>query len=171
MFRRLSLGLSLFAIILSGCVISPRRDGTTSGGGGGGGGTTATGKLYVTNQAQNAILRFDNASTATGNVAPAATIAGASTTLNSPSSIVLDATANRLFVADGGQSAVLVFDTISTKTGNAAPDRTIAGTNTSLLTPTDLSLDRGRNLLYVVDGTDVLVFGSASTATGNITPL
>ena len=64
MFRRLSLGLSLFALVLSGCVISPRRDGTTSGGGGGGGGgTTATGKLYVTNQAQNAILRFDNAST------------------------------------------------------------------------------------------------------------
>ena len=78
MRRRVSLSLGFLILLLSGCVISPRRDGSSGGGGGGG---TPTGKLYVTLDSGNAILRFDNALTATGNVAPAATIAGTSTSL------------------------------------------------------------------------------------------
>ena len=75
----------------AGCVISPRR--TLGGGSGSGSGSptptptpasSAAGTLYVSNQNTNSILRFNNAGTSTGNVAPAGVISGAATQLNSP---------------------------------------------------------------------------------------
>jgi hypothetical protein len=174
----------LLVLVVSGCVISPRRlpgdvvPGTTP---------TPTpnpsatptptpssspqGKLYVSNTATNAILRFDQAFTVNGNAPPAVTIMGASTQLNAPAYIFLDAAADRLYVANNGDSSILVFDSISTKTGDAAPERVITGTATSLIAPTDVSLDATRNLLYVADDTQIEVFGSASTANGAATPL
>lgn len=169
MFRRFSLGLSLLALILSGCVISPRRDGTTGGNGGG----NSVGKLYVTNDTGNSILRFDNAlaTTATGNLTPAATIQGTSTKLASPQGVALDVAADRLFVADLGGPAILIFDSASTQAGNIAPTRTLTGASTSLTGPVAVALDLTRNLLYVADGPDVLVYSSASTVNGNIAPV
>ncbi|MGH9569436.1 MAG: hypothetical protein ACRD4F_07335, partial [Candidatus Angelobacter sp.] len=88
------LNLLLFALLLGafafsgGCVISPRRIV-------GGTGATPTptpgisptptpvpgaqGKLYVSNLNNNAILRFDNATAATGDASPAAVITGPQT--------------------------------------------------------------------------------------------
>jgi DNA-binding beta-propeller fold protein YncE len=126
----------------------------------------ATGKLYVSNSVGNSILRFDDAFTDSGNIVPAATITGALTTLNAPAFIALDAVADRLYVANSSDASVLVFDNISTKNGNVAPDRTISG----LVTPTDVSVDTTKDLLYVADDSDILVFDSASTATGTVTP-
>src|SRR5690348_4263272 len=74
----------LLAYVLTGC-ISPRRlpgdvvpgatpTPTPPG--------TATGKLYVSNQTANSILRFDGALTANGNVGPNVTISGSNTQLN-----------------------------------------------------------------------------------------
>jgi hypothetical protein len=164
-------------LFVVGCVISPRR---TLGGGGATPTPTptasptptpsVTGKLYVANGGANSILRFDAALTASGNIVPAVTITGANTTLNAPAFITLDVVADRLFVANNGDLSVLIFDNISTKTGNVAPERTIAGSLTTLISPTDVSLDKGRNLLYVADDIDIHVFASASTATGNIAP-
>jgi hypothetical protein len=172
-----------FALLLStGCVISPRRTlGDTNA-------TPTptptatptptssptptpvaiTGKLYVSNSNDNSILRFDNAFTATGNVAPAATISGAATTLSSPAFITLDSVNDRLFVANNGGAGVLVFDNISTKTGNIAPERTITG---PIVTPTDVAIDTAKDLLYVADDTDIYVFTSASTATDPVSPV
>lgn len=157
---------ALVLLFLTGCVISPRRTPISGGGGGGGG---ATGKLYVTNDAANSILRFDNAFTATGNVTPAATISGSATQLNNPQYIFLDASSNRLFVANANGSSILVFDNISTVNGNAAPTRVI--TSSSLAKPIDVALDKGRDLLYVADSNSVLVFASASTANGTTVPV
>lgn len=164
-------------LFVAGCVISPRR---TLGGGGATPTPTptasptptpsVTGKLYVSNSGANSILRFDAALTASGNIVPAVTITGANTTLNAPAFITLDVAADRLYVANRDDASVLIFDNISTKTGNVAPERTIAGAQTLLVTPTDVSLDKGRNQLYVADGTDIHVFASASSATGNIPP-
>jgi hypothetical protein len=114
-------------------------------------------------------LRFDNAFTATGNATPGATISGATTTLNSPSFMTLDAAADRLYVANTGDLSVVVFDGVSTKTGtvNIAPTRTIAGPATGLLQPTDVALDKGRDMLYVADDIDIFVFNSASAAATN----
>lgn len=177
--KRSLIPVQIFAAIFSlflmvGCVISPRR---TLGGG-----TptptpsptatptpnpTATGKLYVSNSGGDSILRFDNAFTANADVAPAATISGANTTLNSPSFMTLDAAADRLYVANRGDLSVVIFDGVSTKTGNIAPTRTIAGTATGLLQPIDVALDKGRDLLYVADDIDIFVFNAASAATTN----
>jgi len=168
---------AIFVLFLMvGCVISPRR---TLGGGGGTPTPTpsptatptpnpaATGKLYVSNSGGGSILRFDNAFTANGDASPAATITGANTTLNSPSFMTLDAAADRLYVANTGDLSVVIFDGVSTKTGNIAPTRTIAGVQTGLLQPTDVALDKGRDMLYVADDIDIFVFNSASAAATN----
>lgn len=129
------------------------------------------GKLYVTNQAGNSIVRFDNALNATGNVAPGAQINGSSTGLEAPQFVALDTTADRLYVANAGgtsqPASVLIFDGISTLSGNAAPTRTIAGANTLFVHPSSVALDQGRDLLYVADGVDIYVY-TASTANGDL---
>ena len=171
-------------LLSTGCVISPRR---TFGGGATPTPTPTpttsptptptptpavpTGKLYVSNSLANSILRFDNAFAATGNVAPAVTITGAATTLNTPAFITLDAANDRLYVANNGDLSILIFDKISTKSGNIAPERTISGTATNLVGPTDVSVDTTKDLLYVADEADVYVFAQASTATGNVAPI
>jgi len=172
-------------LVISGCVISPRR---TLGGGGGTPTPTPTptptgsptptptpsgtpqGKLYVSNAGDDSIVRFDQAFTASGNIVPGAKISGANTQLNAPAFIFLDTAADRLYVANNGGLSILIFDNISTKNGNVAPERSISGANTTLITPTDVSLDKGRDLLYVADDTNIEVFSSASTATSNIAP-
>jgi DNA-binding beta-propeller fold protein YncE len=117
------------------------------------------------------IVRFNNALSATGNIAPAATITGAATTLSAPQHLLVDPTGDRLFVANAGASSILVFDSASTINGNVAPTRTISGTATLLAAPHDLAIDPTSNLLYVADGTQILVFQSASTTNGNIPPV
>lgn len=161
---------------MSGCVISPRRSVDNSGS------PTptptgtpvpgATGKLYVSNQSGNSILRFDSAFTATGNIQPAATLSGSNTGLNQPQFMALDAAADRLFVANPGGNSVLVWDGISTLTGNIAPTRSISGLNTGLIAPVAVAIDSTRDLLYVADPSQgqVLVFSPASTAGGNALP-
>jgi len=170
---------AIFIVFLMvGCVISPRR---TLGGGGGTPTPTpsptatptpnpaATGKLYVSNSGGGSILRFDNAFTAAGDATPAATISGANTTLKGNAFMTLDAAADRLYVANTGDLSVVIFDGVSTKTGtvNIAPTRTIAGAATGLLQPTDVALDKGRDMLYVADDIDIFVFNSASAAATN----
>jgi sugar lactone lactonase YvrE len=171
-------------LVLSGCVISPRRlpgdvvPGTTPTPTPGPsatptptpGATPAQGKLYVSNGGANSIVRFDQALTDSGNVPPAVTISGANTKLNAPAYITLDTAADRLYVANTADLSILIFDNISTKNGNVAPERVIAGASTTLISPTDVALDKGRNLLYVADDLDIHVFASASTATGDIPP-
>lgn len=167
MFRR---GVALFCLLLLlwvvGCVISPRRIVSSAGGGGGG---TPTGKLYVTNDTANSIVRFDKAFTATGNLTPAANISGAATLLSNPQYIFLDTAADRLYVANAGGSDILIFEAASTRTGNVAPTRVINAT--SLSAPSDVSLDKGRDLLYVADSNTILEFNPASTVTGTIVPV
>jgi hypothetical protein len=161
---RAETGLLTALVLLAGC---SSGNNMVSGGGGLQGGPQ--GKLYVTDEANNAILRFDNASTATGNVAPGANISGAATQLNHPQYIFLDVASNRLFVANAGASDILVFDVVSNDAGNVSPTRVI--TSASLATPTDVQLDNARDQLYVADTGQILVFPSASTATGSNVPV
>ena len=171
-------------LLSTGCVISPRR---TFGGGATPTPTPTpvtsptptptptpavpTGKLYVSNSISNSIVRFDNAFTAKGNATPAATIAGTATTLNTPAFITVDTVNDRLYVANNGDVSILVFDNISTKNGNIAPERTISGIATNFFSPTDVSVDTTKDLLYVADDSDVYVFAQASIATGNVAPI
>lgn len=182
MFRRntgfkVMAGAVLLCILAfaAGCVISPRRIVGGGTGGTSGGptptptpGTGAAGKLYVANLGSNSIARFDNASTADGNLAPGGVIAGAQTQLNSPQHIFVDAAADNLYVANQGGGSVLVFDAASTRSGNVPPARSLGGASTGLLLPADVAVDSGKNLLYVADSRDVFVFSSASTVSGNV---
>ncbi len=68
------------------------------------------------NTTTNTLLRFDNAFTASGNATPAATIVGANTTFSSPAFMTLDASNDRLYIADTGDLSVVVYDNISTST-------------------------------------------------------
>jgi hypothetical protein len=175
--------VAVFCLLLTvGCVISPRR---TLGGGGGTPTPTptpgptgsptptpvATGKLYVMDSNSNTLLRFDNALTANGNIQPAVKIVGTATTFNFPGFITLDTATDSLYIADTNDLSVVIYDGISTKSGNVAPSRIIAGTAANLLSPTDVSLDKVRNLLYVADDLFIHVYASASTVNGNAAPV
>ena len=116
----------------------------------------------------DALLRFDNAFVANGNVQPAATIKGLATTIHGAGFMTLDAANDSLYIADTGDLSVIIYDGISTKNGNVAPSRTITG---ALTFPTDVSLDKVRNFLYVADGNDIFVYASASTANGTPAPV
>ncbi|MBI3930162.1 MAG: hypothetical protein HY319_31790 [Armatimonadetes bacterium] len=137
-----------------------------------GSGAGGTGILYVSN-GNSSIVRFAGASALDGSVAPAAPpLQGTLTTLNNPRYLFLDASNNRLYVANFGGASVLVFDQISTLTGDIPPTRTVAGGNTTLNGPIQAVVDTTRDLLYVADsGTgSLLVFASASTVDGNVAP-
>jgi hypothetical protein len=163
MGKRWLAGFLLLLGAIAGC--SPARNTGSLGGGGG----STLGQLYVSTN--SAILHFNNALAATGNVAPVATITGAATTLSNPQHLLVDSTANRLFVANQGGSSVLIFEAVATLNGNVAPARTISGTATLLAAPHDVALDTTNNTLYVADGTQILVFTSASTVSGNVPPV
>src|ERR1051326_8729026 len=137
--------VAVFCLLLTvGCVISPRR---TLGGGGGTPTPTgsptptpaATGKLYVIDSKSNTLLRFDNALTVNGNPTPAATIVGTNTTFNFPNFMTLDTANGSLYIADTNDLSIVIYDGISTKSGNISPSRIIAGVAANLLSPTDVS--------------------------------
>src|SRR5215467_15462107 len=160
--RRIYAVLAL-ALLLAGCETSPRR---TTGSSGGGGGSTG-GQLYVSTP--SSILRFSNAESSNGPVAPVATITGSP--ISSPRHMFLDVSADRLYVANQGGSSVLVFDNASQTTGTTPPTRVIFGNATTLVSPIDVAVDTINNLLYVADGTSIRVFASASSITGNTSPV
>src|SRR6185312_2452491 len=84
--------------------------------------------------------------------------------------MTLDVANDSLYIADTNDLSVVIYDGISTKNGNIAPSRIIAGVATNLLSPTDVSLDKTRNLLYVADDLFIHVYASASTVNGNQAP-
>ena len=153
--------------LLNGCQISPRRTvGGGGGTGGGGGGTAAGGKLYVTSG--NSIIRFDSALSAAGNIAPGGTIVGSLTTLSLPQALQIDSITDRLYVANQGGNSILIFRAASTANGNTAPIATIGGNNTGLSSPVGIALDNTRNILYVANGTSILIYANVSNLVGTV---
>ena len=161
MDMRRSVHLILILILgLSGCVVSPLRNGTT--------GTTtpsSNGKLYVSTA--GSILRYSNALAATGNVAPDVAISGTASQLNAPKRILVDTSTDRLFVANSGGGSVLIFSPASTATAGSSPSAVLTSTG-NMTAPFDLAIDPGANLLYVADGDNILVFANESGLSGNV---
>jgi hypothetical protein len=182
--------VSLFALfMMTGCVISPRRTlgGTatptptptatpTPGATPTPTPVTPTNRLYVSNQNTNSIAVFSSGLSATGNVAPSATIVGGATTFNGPEYMAFDSAHDRLFVANTGSvtvlGTILIFDSASIATGNVAPTRTIGGPVSGLISPSDVAYDATNDRLYVLDVTDILVYNNISSAavTGDRAP-
>lgn len=154
--------LLLFAFI-GGCQISPRR--TV----GGGGTPTPTptggvGQLYVATT--TGIFRYSQALSANGNVAPAATITSAQ--LPSPTHILSDPNTDRLFVTNNNNASIVVLNKASTASGSVQPVAILSGNATALSAPVDMAIDSGNNLLYVADGTAILVFSNETGLAGNV---
>ena len=110
--------------------------------------------------------------TATGNVAPATTIAGASTDIVDAHKSAFDASGN-LYVTSKNNSSVLVF--AAGASGDVAPISTISGSNTLLARPTGIAID-STGKIYVADyGTEdpgnPSVFVFAAGANGNVAPV
>jgi hypothetical protein len=110
--------------------------------------------MYVANRSPGEIVVYADACNAAG--APPvsrAKLSGATTTLNASTGIHLDAARDELYVANG--TSVLVFAGMSTLTGtqNIAPSRVItlrdAALNTITMDSYGLTLDEGRDMLYI----------------------
>jgi hypothetical protein len=146
------------AILVCGCVVSPRRNTVNRG---------VNGKLYVATA--GSILRFGGGLQATGNVTPEATITGSQTQISSPQRLFIDVANDRLLVANQGAGSILIFTSASTTAGNFAPRAALTSTG-NMLAPLDLAIDptTGIDLLYVADGQNVLVFSAQSTLSGNV---
>jgi len=119
--------------------------------------------LYVGNcaGAASSITEYP-AGTATGNVAPTTTIAGAATLLSCPEGITFDA-AGTMYVADCGNT---VIEFASGASGNVAPLRQITG----LSCPVGVAIDAAGNL-YVGDFGAKKVYVFAPGANGAAVPL
>src|SRR5262249_31327151 len=122
MSRILAVLATLIVTLLSGCV-SPFRgqgSGSTTG-------TSTGGKLYVSTT--SSILRFGNALTANGNVAPEVTVTGSGTQISSPRRLLIDTSTDRLFVANAGGPSILIFSTASKMTSSATPSAVLGGSS------------------------------------------
>src|SRR5260370_8795274 len=155
LYSILFLAISL-AVMVSGCVISPRRTSVNHG---------ATGKLYVATA--GGILRFGGALQATGNASPEATISGNQTQLSAPQRLFIDAGNDRLLVTNQGTGAILIFSPASTASGNVAP-KTELTSSWNLLAPVDVSINTptGVDLLYRPAAQNILVFTEHPDLTG-----
>ncbi len=129
-------------------------------------------RLFVANYGGGSVLRFENFSTLSGNVAPDGVLTGPNTTLSGPSRLFLDPVNNWLYVTDWDNASVLVFDNASTINGDVAPIRVISGTNTGLVNPEGIAVDLTRNILYVADweGNAVRVWDNADSVDGDVPP-
>jgi len=155
------LALAL-ACCATSCVISPRR---SPGGGTGGTGGTGVGQLYVSGT--NGVSHFGSALTGSGDVSPTTVLNNANLTF--PQQLVVDPTSNQLIIANGGSGAsVVIFRAASSRTGSVAPDAVLAGNLTTFTGPNAVAFDRARDLLYVADGSRVLVFTGESAMAGNL---
>lgn len=145
---------------------------TVTGGVAGTSGSTAQGLLHVAD-ANGSLFRFENVSTVDGNTASTTPVQGNLTQLVSPRFLALDSTNDRLFVADSGANAILIFDNASTLVANAPPARVLTGAATQLNTPTQVILDSVNNELFVCNsgGSNILSFGSADTLDGATAPI
>ncbi len=82
------------------------------------------------------------------------------------------ASASKLFIVDTINSAIGSVVEANLTAGTLAFDRTISGANTGLngTAIRQIIYDNVNDFLYVANGSSILVFNNASTATGNISP-
>jgi hypothetical protein len=138
-------------------------------------------RLYEADIHQSAVNAWDNASVVIGDTAPAI-VKGSKTMLAQPVGVVLDLTRDKLYVAESANDEILIWDNASalpgctTQVGGCrAPDRVIIGAATQISQPCHLALDPIRDELYVGSfssfNENVVIFGGASTANGNVAPV
>jgi hypothetical protein len=126
--------------------------------------------LYIAQLADvdpQSILIFN--STATGNVAPTATIGGSNTGIFSPCGLALDKGGDVYVESEAAfdSGPVSIFEFSKGATGNVAPTRTISGAAT-MLENFGITVDSTTGNLYTIAGPGILMF--PKTAVGNVAP-
>lgn len=147
---------------------------------------SASNTLYVADYGNNRIMIFDMASITNGenavNVLGQANFTGSSggttsSTLSGPEAIAVDSTNRRLFVQDGGNNRVLVFDISAVTNGEGAANvlgqanfttATAGTTATTLSLPWGIDYDSASNTLYVGDNGNnrVVIYDVAAISNG-----
>jgi DNA-binding beta-propeller fold protein YncE len=133
------------------------------------GAASAQNEIFVDNNGANSVTVYSR--TASGNVTPVRTIAGAATGINSPEGIAVDSVNNEIFVANDFPANGTINVYGLTANGNVAPIRTIAGSATGMDTPRGLAVDTVNNELFVVQVSAPAIAVYARTANGNVAPL
>jgi 6-phosphogluconolactonase (cycloisomerase 2 family) len=132
--------------------------------------------LFVSDSKGNNVLTFKNPVGVTGNLAPDGNLFGPQTDISGPSDAAVNK-AGQLLVCDTSTDRITVYDDALNTNGNLAPVRTVKGAATGLSLPISISLDRSRDVLYVLNnGTgrnSILAFADTSTAAfdGNVAPV
>jgi hypothetical protein len=131
----------------------------------------ASGRIYVANKfggsGSGSVTVYAANPSGTLNEAPIATITGANTGLNGPTSIALDAS-GKIYVTSYAAS-VTVYSANPSGTLNEGPLATIAGGNTQLTSPYGIAVDAA-GTIYVANelgGNNVGLSGSITTYAAN----
>ncbi len=131
-------------------------------------------QLYVSDPADNAIDRFDGASTQDVVGLVGGAIAGPDTLLSQPRGLALDASGRIIVSNSANPVSLTAYPSAGVNTGNVAPAANINGSNTHLQSPGQIALNRtvSNGELYVVEplGASILVFTNMATATGTAAP-
>ena len=136
------------------------------------GGSSTPMNLYISDFGAGAILVFNTAGSAQGNIFPDRNISGAATLLSGPEGIWLDKASDRLYVANLGSSSIEIYENAGTANGNIAPSRTISGASTGLSNPSGIWYDSASDTLYVTNqsANSIEAFADVSTLSGNVAP-
>ena len=135
-------------------------------------------RLFAVDQAADAIAIFDNASTLNGPVKATRVVQGVATHLAVPSGVTVDG-AGRLIVSNVGNGTstipptITIYANAATVDANAAPVAEITGSNTGMVTPDQIVVDKtGNGTLYNADpgAARIAIFGGLNTANNNIGP-
>ncbi|MGC1782256.1 MAG: hypothetical protein WA708_07050 [Acidobacteriaceae bacterium] len=138
----------------------------------------SSGNLYIMNEgAPNLMPICVFSPGATGNVAPARTIGGANTTIDSMGGLTIDSVGN-LYVSSStsnsnGIYAGSILEFAPTASGNVAPTRVITGSSTQLGKLGGIKVDSTGNIFVVSTdstGKNPTVLEFSDTATGNAAP-
>lgn len=129
-------------------------------------------RMWIPNSGNNSVRFWEGWSGLSANSPPARILAGANTRLNRPVQVEYDASNDLLYVANSGDSSVLVFANASTINGEVAPTRQLAGSSTQISGLSSLHLDTANNRLYLANsaGNSITVYDNASGLNGNVPP-
>lgn len=87
--------------------------------------------------------------------------------LDEPTGIAVDTVNDEIFVANRGNSSIVVY--ARTDSGYAAPKRIISGASTGLASPESVAVDTVNNEIFVSNGNSISIYGR--TANGDAAPL
>ncbi len=129
----------------------------------------SAGELYVASSQTNRVNVFRDAAALTGDISPARSLSGATTTLSSPGGIAIDLTRNVLYVVNESDG-IRRFDDACNVTGDVAPSAIIVPNVAFPALSRQISLDEKNDRLYVPNQANVLVFDGVSTKNGSVAP-